>query len=56
MENDKHPSASSSFLCSPIPRDPSQVFYVEDSSRSVLRQEVIPKPLIIYRTTRIAPY
>ncbi|DBA03395.1 TPA: hypothetical protein N0F65_002803 [Lagenidium giganteum] len=38
MEQGKRRSDSESFLCSPIPKDPNQVFFVEDNSRTILKQ------------------
>ncbi|RLN65589.1 hypothetical protein BBJ28_00008277 [Nothophytophthora sp. Chile5] len=38
MEGGKRKALSSSFLCSPIPKDPSQVFFVDDNNSSSLRQ------------------
>ncbi|RMX67858.1 hypothetical protein KXD40_001297 [Peronospora effusa] len=32
MTDGKRKTLSSSFLCSPIPKDPSQIFFVEESS------------------------
>lgn len=37
MAEGKQKALSSSFLCSPIPKDPSQVFYVDDSSSVKVR-------------------